>query len=129
MFPASRSSAWAGGCTTTAPSTSDLRTRRPTRSVLPTQYEAFALTVVEALASGLPVVTTTVPGAGDLVRHDVNGLLQHDPLDATELSGLLDQIADPDVRCRLGAAGPASVAELEWSRLIARLDDIVQAVE
>src|SRR5262249_42207883 len=46
--------------------------------VLPTQYEAFSLTVVEALASGLPVVTTTVPGAGDLVRHDENGLLQND---------------------------------------------------
>ena len=95
--------------------------------VLPTQYEAFALTVVEALASGLPVVTTTVPGAGDLVRHGVNGLLQHDPLDASELSGLLDQIADPGVRCRLGSAGPASVAELEWGRLTARLDDVIQA--
>jgi glycosyltransferase involved in cell wall biosynthesis len=93
---------------------------------LPTQYEAFALTVVEALASGLPVVTTTVPGAGDLIADGVNGLLQRDPLDADELAGLLQQIADPELRTRLGANGPSSVAAFEWASLVARLDDVIQ---
>jgi UDP-glucose:(heptosyl)LPS alpha-1,3-glucosyltransferase len=94
--------------------------------VLPTQYEAFALTVVEALASGLPVVTTSVPGAGDRITDGVNGLLQHDPSDATELARLLAQVSDAGTRERLGAAGPASVADLEWDRLAARLDAVIQ---
>lgn len=95
--------------------------------VLPTQYEAFALTIVEALASGLPVVTTTVPGAGDLITAGVNGLLQRDPGDADELAALLHQLSDPALRERLGAAGPESVAHLEWDRLMSRLDELVQA--
>ncbi len=95
--------------------------------VLPTQYEAFALTIVEALASGLPVVTTTVPGAGDLIAHGDNGLLQRDPLDAVELAGLLTRVLDPAERDRLSQAGPPSVAELSWDRLMARLDDVAQA--
>ena len=41
--------------------------------VLPTQYEAFCLSILEALGSGLPVVTSNVPGAVDAVRPGVNG--------------------------------------------------------
>ena len=33
--------------------------------VFPTQYEAFASSIIEALASGLPVITTKARGAGD----------------------------------------------------------------
>jgi glycosyltransferase involved in cell wall biosynthesis len=95
--------------------------------VLPTQYEAFALTIVEALASGLPVITTAVPGAGDLIEHDVTGLLQQDPADADELADLLRRVLDPAARDRFATAAPRAVAGLEWSTLMARLDDVVQA--
>ena len=43
--------------------------------VLPTQYEAFCLAILEALGSGLPVVTTQVPGAHDAIQPGVNGFL------------------------------------------------------
>ena len=46
--------------------------------VLPTQYEAFCLAILEALGSGLPVVTTRVPGAQDAVLPNVNGALVSD---------------------------------------------------
>jgi UDP-glucose:(heptosyl)LPS alpha-1,3-glucosyltransferase len=95
--------------------------------VLPTQYEAFALTIVEALASGLPVITTAAPGAGDLIEHDVTGLLQQDPADADELADLLRRVLDPAARDRFATAAPRAVAGLEWSTLMARLDDVVQA--
>lgn len=95
--------------------------------VLPTQYEAFALTIVEGLASGLPVITTSVPGAGDLIEHDHNGLLQHDPLDAGELASLLERALDPITRRRLGEQAARSVEGLDWASLAGRLDAVVQA--
>ena len=70
--------------------------------VLPTQYEAFALAIIEALASGLPVITTKVPGAGDRVVDMHNGLLLDDPRSSERTAGLLNQAIDSDVRAALG---------------------------
>ena len=96
--------------------------------VLPTQYEAFALTIVEALASGLPVITTTVPGAGDLVHADENGLLLHDPADPAELAGLLEVALDQRRRVCWANAAPKAVIGYEWPTLMARYEEVLRTV-
>jgi glycosyltransferase involved in cell wall biosynthesis len=57
--------------------------------VLPTQYEPFGLVIIEALASGVPVVTTRLAGASEAVRDGRTGLILEDPYDVEELAGLL----------------------------------------
>ncbi|MGH9342626.1 MAG: glycosyltransferase [Terriglobia bacterium] len=44
-------------------------------NVLPTFYEGFPLTVLEAMASGLPTVASNVGGISEAIRHDIEGLL------------------------------------------------------
>lgn len=62
--------------------------------VLPSAYEANALVVLEALASGLPVVSTPVGFAGEIVQHGVNGfLVDRDPGDVGER---MQQLAELD---------------------------------
>lgn len=53
--------------------------------VLPTTYEAWGLVIVEALASGLPVVTSRSAGAS-VVLGDIAGILLDSPRDAAELA-------------------------------------------
>lgn len=62
--------------------------------VLPSAYEANALVVLEALASGLPVVATPVGFAGEIVEDGVNGyLVERDPVDIAQR---MQQLAELD---------------------------------
>jgi glycosyltransferase involved in cell wall biosynthesis len=65
--------------------------------------------LVEAMACGLPVVTTPVSGIPELVRAEDNGLLvpPDDPEAVAE--ALLRLRTDPDLAARLGRAGRESV--------------------
>ncbi len=96
--------------------------------VLPTQYEAFCLAIVEALASGLPVITTAVPGAGDLIEPDVNGLVQNDPMDAAELSSLLVQGLDGHRRERWSRSAAASVRSYAWDVILDDAERVLGSV-
>lgn len=92
--------------------------------VLPTQYEAFSLAILEALGSGLPVVTTRVPGAQDAIRPGVNGELV-EPDAAEELCECLRRFRDPDTRQRYTAQASQSVREYRWSEILQRYEKLL----
>ena len=89
--------------------------------VLPTQYEPFGLVIVEALATGLPVITTRLAGAAAAVQPGINGLLQTDPYDADELAGLLRELLDAESRARWAAAAPGSVDAFQQSSVFGQV--------
>jgi glycosyltransferase involved in cell wall biosynthesis len=73
--------------------------------VLSTRSEGAPMSILEAMAAGLPVVASAVGGVPELVDDGETGLLVP-PGDPTVLAAALDRLlADPDLRTRLGAAG------------------------
>jgi rhamnosyl/mannosyltransferase len=71
--------------------------------------EAFGVAVLEAMARGLAVVATDIPGSGLgwLQQHGMTGL-QVAPRDAAALAAALCRLLDdPELRARFGAAGRA----------------------
>jgi glycosyltransferase involved in cell wall biosynthesis len=73
--------------------------------VLPTRGDSGPLVIAEAMASGLPVVATTVGAIPDMVRHGYSGLLVP-PSRPDQLAMALRQlIDDPQKRDKMGAAG------------------------
>jgi len=79
--------------------------------VQPSRWEGFGLAAAEAMAAGLPVVATRVPGLAEVVDDGVTGLLV-DSEDAPALTAALGRLADaPDERARLGDAGRRRVRE------------------
>jgi glycosyltransferase involved in cell wall biosynthesis len=95
--------------------------------------DAFGITFVEALAAGLPVVTSAIGGALEIVD-DSCGILvpPNDP--AALASSVLRLIEDPLLRARLGAAGPARARALcdpaaQMRRLVDALASIGAGVE
>lgn len=61
--------------------------------VSPTYSEGFSNTILEAMASGLPIVSTRSVGVVDCLTHDVDGLL-HEPGDVDGLRDLLGRVLD-----------------------------------
>ena len=59
---------------------------------LPTQYEAWGLVIVEALASGLPVVTSRLAGASVAVKEGETGFLLDNPDDVNDIATKLRTI-------------------------------------
>lgn len=84
--------------------------------------------LTEAMAAGLPVVSTTVSGIPELVRDGVNGVLVP-PDDPLALAGAIERlVADPAARRRLAAAAADTVArDFDGDVLARRLADLFGA--
>ena len=89
--------------------------------VFPTRYEPFGMVLVEAMASGLPVVTSAVAGAAELVRDGESGRIVPDAEDAGGFAAALDRILeDPARRAAMGRAARDAVLGLTWDMVAER---------
>jgi glycosyltransferase involved in cell wall biosynthesis len=82
------------------------------------RYEGFGYVFLEALAAGVPVVTTDVGGAREAVIPGLTGFLC-DPWDPAAFAGRLRQLAeDPGLRAHMGAAARRHFAHFRLDRMI-----------
>jgi glycosyltransferase involved in cell wall biosynthesis len=86
--------------------------------VLPSRFEGTPLTLIEAMASALPVVTTATCGMRDVIRHGENGLLVR-PLSSDALVEAVERLrGDPGLREYLGRAASKDAREkYTWDRI------------
>ncbi|HEV2753996.1 MAG TPA: glycosyltransferase family 1 protein [Solirubrobacteraceae bacterium] len=82
--------------------------------VHPSLYEGFGIVLVEAMARGVPVVSSNATALPETVG---DAAVLFDPLDEGELAGALRRVLeDGALRERLAAAGYARAAQFTWER-------------
>ncbi len=85
--------------------------------LFPTVYDSFGLVVTEAMASGLPVVTSRAAGAAELITPGVDGFVTDEPWDVQSLAAHLATLRDsPSVREAVGCAARRRVEPFTWDR-------------
>ena len=92
--------------------------------VHPTFYDSCSLTVLEALAAGLPAVTTRFNGAAQVIASQEGGMVIDDPADAAELAAAITLYADPEKRA---AAATVARAWMEQYPPARNVEETLQA--
>jgi glycosyltransferase involved in cell wall biosynthesis len=95
--------------------------------VLPTLYEGYGMAVAEALARGLPVVSTATGAIPDLLSTGAGLVVP--PGDADAFAAALRQILEPDVRTRLASGALRARGRLPtWEEATRRMEDALNRV-
>ena len=89
--------------------------------VLPTLYDPFPNAALEAMACGLPVITSSQCGAAELIESGVEGYVCRDPLDVVELGRCLNLAAAPGQVQRMGSAARRRVEPFSLERMAQQL--------
>jgi UDP-glucose:(heptosyl)LPS alpha-1,3-glucosyltransferase len=85
--------------------------------LMPSRYEAFSLAMLEAAASGLPLVTTPVNGTAELVGDDAGGIIiERSP--AAVAAAIARLRSEPSLRARMGAAARERSLPYGWGESI-----------
>jgi len=103
--------------------------RRASVFVMPSRFEGFPMTLLEAMSCGLPPVAYDFPnGARELVVDGVNGRLVANKDSDGMVRALCDLIEDEELRRKLGEQAPAAVDGYDIESLAARWDEILRGV-
>lgn len=100
--------------------------RGATMFVLPSTNESAPLTILEAMATGIPVVSTRVGGIPDLVDDRQTGYLV-EPANVEQLAEKINYLlAHPAIAARMGRAGrKKAVADYTWEMQAAKTDAVL----
>ena len=90
--------------------------------LFPSLYEPFSLTLIHALACGIPTIASRAGGNPEIVRDGESGLLfgKGDPADLARAIRAL--ATDPPLRARLSQGGRAAASRFTFERMVDEMD-------
>jgi UDP-glucose:(heptosyl)LPS alpha-1,3-glucosyltransferase len=85
--------------------------------VLPSSYEPFGLVVLEAMASGLPVIVSRACGAAEIIENEKEGLLFNEGDSESFVSSLRRLIGTPESRTLISKAARKAAEKYTWNKM------------
>jgi len=97
--------------------------------LFPTLWEPYGMVISEAMATGLPVITSKTAGAAELITHDRDGWLTDDPWDVAAVTAGLQELAgDAARRQAMGSAARTTIEAYPWEAAAQRTMDVYREI-
>ncbi len=90
-----------------------------------TGQESFGIVLLEAMASGIPVIASAIPGFRHVVTHGREGFLVPPHTPAALADAILELGSDPTLRRDLGALGRRKALAYHWPAVIDSLERVL----
>ncbi len=95
--------------------------------LFPTLYEPFGLVILEAMASGLPVITSKSAGASELIDDRVDGLLLDRPDDMGDIAKKIEHLVhNKKARKKIGEMARKKAEKYSWERTAETMLSVLQ---
>jgi len=96
--------------------------------VMPSLLETFGMVLIEAMAAGLPIVSTLAPGCRDVVKHQISGLLV-EPNDPQKLlDSIIRIINDEYLKNKLIDGAMNQVKRYDWQTVSKQYEDLYKDI-
>ncbi|MBI5666034.1 MAG: glycosyltransferase family 4 protein [Nitrospirae bacterium] len=97
--------------------------------ILAPVYEPLGLVFLEAMASGLPVITTRSSGAAELIKNGVHGYVVDGPEDIRGIAGSMQVLADdPELLKAMSKNARSLAEEFTFEKHIGRMTALYEAI-
>jgi glycosyltransferase involved in cell wall biosynthesis len=91
----------------------------------PSLHDSFAMPPAEAMACGLPVITSRNNGGSEIITHGENGLILEDPRDSASLAEMIRSLCESsDLRDKLGMNAAQTAAQFTWENNARRMREL-----
>lgn len=90
--------------------------------------ESFGIVLLEAMASGTPVVATNIPGYASVITNREDGLLAKPSNERSIADALLTMIHDRNLRQRIIDKGLVTAEKYSWENVSRQVDDYYRTV-
>ena len=96
--------------------------------VLPTKYDPFSNSCLEAMASGLPVITTAQNGVSEIMEDGSDGFVLKNPDDAAGIAAILQYLACEKARNEAGRRARLKSETFTWAKTLQKTLEVYRKV-
>lgn len=95
--------------------------------ILPSEYECFSSVLLEAMATGTPIIASNIPGTRCIIKNNYNGLLVK-PTSEEIAKAIAKLIKNPKLKEQLTKNGLKEIKKYSWDKVVKQTEEVYREV-